>query len=42
MKSSFEKAKLQNPDDFKRDTGISLDNFYQVVSEIKKHIEELL
>ena len=41
MKSSFNKAKLQNSDDFKRDTGISLDDFNIVVHEIKKHIEEL-
>ena len=41
MKSSFEKAKLQNPDNFKRDTGISLENFYQVVLLVKNYIKKL-
>ncbi len=41
MKSSFEKAKLQNPNDFKRDTGISLENFYEIVLLVKSHITKL-
>ena len=41
MKSSFEKAKLQNPDNFKRDTGISLENFYQLVLLVKNYIKKL-
>ena len=41
MKSSFEEAKLQNSDDFKRDTGISLENFYEIVLLVKRHIKKL-
>ena len=41
MKSSFEKAKLQKPEELKRDIGISLENFYEVVLLIKNQIKEL-
>lgn len=40
MKSSFEKAKLQNKDNFKRDTGISLENFYQVALLVTNYIKK--
>ena len=40
MKSSFEKAKLQNPDDFKRDVGISLENFSKIVLLVTNHIKK--
>lgn len=40
MKSSFKKAKLQKSDDFKRDTGISLDNFFQIISLVENHIKK--
>ncbi len=41
MKSSFEKAKLQKPEELKRDIGISLEDFYHVVLLVKNHIEKL-
>ena len=41
MKSSFEKAKLQNSDYFKRDTGISLEIFYPVVLLVENYIKKL-
>jgi hypothetical protein len=38
MKSSFKQAKLQNSSEFKRDTGVSLENFITIVKIVKKHL----
>ena len=39
MKSSFEEAKLQTEEAFKRDTGLSLAHFEIIVDLVQKHIE---
>lgn len=39
MKSSFELAKLQNAEEFKRDTGVSLENFIKIINLVKKHLK---
>ena len=39
MKSSFEKAKLQTKQAFKRDTGVSLAHFETIVDLVQKHIK---
>ncbi len=37
MKNSFEQAKKQNQEDFKRDTGVSLDNFFTIINLVKDY-----
>lgn len=39
MKSSFKQAKLQNSSKFKRDTGVSLENFNTIVNLVKNHLK---
>lgn len=41
MKKSYEEAKLQNADDFKRDTGVSLEIFVSIIQLVKSHFEDL-
>ncbi len=41
MKKSYEEAKLQNADDFKRDTGVSLEIFASIIQLVKSHFEDL-
>ena len=41
MKKSYEEAKLQNADDFKRDTGVSLETFISVIQLVKDYYEDL-
>ena len=41
MKTNFEQAKGQSKSDFKRDTGISLENFIKVLQLIEDHIKKL-
>ena len=37
MKSNFEQCKLQNPSDFKRDTGVTLENFITIINLVINH-----
>lgn len=39
MKRSFEEAKLQTKKVFKRDTGLSLENFESIIDLVQKYIE---
>ena len=39
MKRSFKAAKLQTKEVFKRDTGLSLENFESVIDLVQNHIE---
>ena len=41
MKTSFEEAKLQKADDFKRDTGVSLENFKTIIILVNAHLTEV-
>ena len=41
MKANFEQAKLQKKSEFKRDTGISLDNFNAIIGLVKSHIADI-
>ena len=41
MHNSFDKAKLQNPEEFKSDSGISQENFIVIVGLINNKMQEI-
>ena len=41
MKNSFELAKLQDGKDFKRDTGMSLNNFITIVNLVQEYLKKI-
>ena len=40
MKKSFTEAKEQSPVDFKRDAGVSIENFHKILELVEKYIND--